>query len=73
MERERPDPRGAKGITQDLHALLDNAGIEGPYVYLPTYPPRGERHHTTSWGLGALPKRTVEILTGALRKGRGAP
>jgi pimeloyl-ACP methyl ester carboxylesterase len=27
-----PDPRDAKRITQDLHALLDNAGIEGPCV-----------------------------------------
>lgn len=27
-----PDPRDAEQITGELHALLDNAGIEGPYV-----------------------------------------
>jgi hypothetical protein len=25
-------------------------------------------HHTTSWGLGASPERTVEVLMGALQK-----
>jgi pimeloyl-ACP methyl ester carboxylesterase len=27
-----PDPRDAKQITSELHTLLDQAGIEGPYV-----------------------------------------
>ena len=27
-----PDPRDAKRITGELHALLEGAGIEGPYV-----------------------------------------
>ena len=44
-----PDPRDAKQITDELHALLSEAGIEGPYVlvghsfggmYLQTYAAR---------------------------------
>ena len=27
-----PDPRDARQITGELHALLDGAGIEGPYL-----------------------------------------
>ena len=32
LERPRAQPRTGRQFVEELHALLDNAGVQGPYV-----------------------------------------